>query len=481
MTAVEPRLHTPARPGAGRVPDPVTAPPRGQSVAPDWILVAAAKSATNDRPVGRRRVFLQVIAVALIVILGVTVAGVFAARRLAETQAVNDAAKTADLLGNTVVQPALDDGLLTGDPAALAAIDRVVRNLVLGGSIVRVKIWDPTGRIVYSDEPRLIGRTFPLGAEERDVLTNPKLRADVSDLQALENVYEKSNVRLLEAYRPVWTTRSGKPLLFEAYFRYDEVTARSGQLWRGFAGITLSSILLLVVLLVPVLWRLLDRLRRFQDQREALLVRAVEASNEERRRIAGTLHDGVVQDLVATSLVVAGSAERAAVRHEDMLADELRSAAGTVRSAIGGLRSLLVDIYPQSLSTAGLGAALEDLVAGLRSRGIAVCLEDNLGGTLEPDVERLLFRVANECLRNIVRHSGALHATVRLERMQGSAVLEISDDGVGFDPQSALAEPAEGHFGLRVLGDVANDAGAELRLATAPGAGTRWRLQVPTS
>ncbi len=447
--------------------------------SPRWIPVAAGSSSRPEAPVRVPRVFVQVIAGAIVVIIAVALVGIAAARRLAEAEAVNDAAKTADLLADTVVQPTLDDGIVTGDPAVLAAVDKVVRDQVLNpSSIVRVKIWNPDGRILYSDEPRLIGQSFPLGEEEQDVFTDPQTRADVSDLQAPENQFERDSGKLLEAYRPVWT-HSGTPLLFETYFRYDEVTARSGQLWRGFAGVTLSSILLLVVLLVPVLWRLLDRLKRAQGQREALLQRSVDASTQERRRIAGALHDGVVQDLVATSFRVTGSAERAESVGQPALAQELRGAAGTVRTSIGGLRSLLVDIYPPNLAVSGLTPALEDLVSSVRSRGIAVTLDLPADTGLDPAGERLVFLVAQECLGNVARHSEASSVVVRLAHEDGYAVLDIGDDGIGFDAGQAIAHPPEGHFGLRVLGDVASEAGAELWLASAPGEGTQWRLRVP--
>ena len=450
-----------------------------QVVRPAWIHVAAGTSARPHEPeVKPRRVFVQVIAGALVVLAAVALVGVAASRRLAEAEAVNDAAKTANLLADAVVQPAVTESLLTGDASAVAAVDQVVREQVLSQSVVRVKIWDPTGRILYSDEPALIGQSFPLGAEEQDVLTDPQTRADVSDLTGPENGFEQGQGKLLEVYRPIWTP-SGKPLLFEMYAPYDVVTARTGQLWRGFAGVTLTSLLLLVVLMMPILWRLLNQLKRSQAQRESLLQRAVEASTEERRRIAGTLHDGVVQDLAATSFVVAGAAERAMALGQTDFADELRSAAGTVRTSIGGLRSLLVDIYPPSLATAGLEAALTDLVSSLRSRGTAVMLELAPQTGLDAVGERLVFRVAQECLNNIARHADATNVQVRLERVETYVVMEINDDGAGFDAPHVLAHPAEGHFGLRVLGDVVADAGGELLLASAPGTGTRWQLRIP--
>jgi two-component system NarL family sensor kinase len=450
-----------------------------QVVRPPWISVAAGTSVRSEGPaVQPRRVFVQVIAGALVVLAAVALVGVAASRRLAEAEAVNDAAKTANLLADALVQPAVSEGLLTSDPSAVATMDQVVRERVLNASIVRVKIWDPTGRILYSDERALIGQTFPLDAEERNVLTDPQTRADVSDLTAPENRFERGHGKLLQVYRPIWTP-SGKPILFETYAPYDDVTSRTTQLWKGFAGVTLTSLLLLVVLLLPILWRLLNRLKRAQAQRETLLNRAVEASTEERRRIAGALHDGVVQELAATSFAVAGSAERATSLGQRGLADELRSASDTVRTSIGGLRSLLVDIYPPSLATAGLTEALTDLVSTLRSRGVVVTLEIAPKIGLDATGERLVFRVAQECLNNIARHAAATNVEVNLHREETYTVMEINDNGVGFDAPDLLANPIEGHFGLRVLGDVVADAGGELLLSAAPGAGTRWQLRIP--
>ena len=285
-----------------------------QVARPPWIRVAAGSAVRSSEPVVRpRRVFAQVTAAALVVLVAVALAGAVGSQRVAEAQAVDDATKTASLLAEAVVQPALSEGLLTSSPAAMRAMDQAVREHVLGDSIIRVKIWDSTGRILYSDAPALIGQRFPLGTEERDVLANPQTRADVSDLTAPENRLERGRGKLLEVYRPI-RTQSGNPLLFETYSPYAEVTARAGQLWRGFAGVTLTSLVLLVILLYPILWQLLNRLQQGQLQREALLQRAVDASGEERRRIAGALHEGVVQDLAAASFTapVARSAMPAA-------------------------------------------------------------------------------------------------------------------------------------------------------------------------
>ncbi|MDH2416864.1 sensor histidine kinase [Nocardioides sp. CER19] len=443
-----------------------------------WLAVSRPRDPSDHGDGGPVRVLLPVVVAALAVLVLVSVVGSYAARHLAEREAVNDAANTTDLLARAVAQPALTDGILTGDPAAAAKLSAALHDYMPASSVIRVKLWSRDGEVVWSDEPRLIGAVFPLGGEEREVLQHPATRADVSDLDEPENRYERGNGRLLEVYRPV-RTPDGTPLLFETYSRYDTVTARSGQLWRGFAGVTISSLLFFAVLLTPLLWRLLGRLRRAQRQREALLEKAVDASQEERRRIAGTLHDGPVQELAATSYAVSGAAARLAATGDTATATELDHAAGTLRSSIGSLRSLLVDLHPPGLETAGLRSALGDLAAGLRPRGIHVDVDVDDELALTTEQERLVYRVARECLHNVRRHAAATRVALSLRQTAEGVVLEVADDGVGFDPAQVLADPPHGHLGLRVLADVASDAGADLAVASAPGLGCVWRLRLP--
>lgn len=460
---------------------------------PPWLSVVApaaspARATIDPTP---RRVVTWVAVVAIVVIVAVVVAALVTARRLAETESVRDAADRADRIADVLVQPELTDALLAGDPGATEAVDAVVRDHVLSDSIVRVKVWDADGRIVWSDESRLVGQRFGLADDELEALDGVGVDAEVSDLDAPENAYERGEGKLLEAYRSV-RTAEGTPLLFEVYFRYDEVVQRSGQLWQGFAGIAVGSIVVVLALLAPVLWRLLTALRSARLQREALLTRALEASADERRRIAGTLHDGVVQDLVATSLALSAEGAAARRRGDDVTGDGLDGVAGSVRDSIGGLRTLLVDIYPPNLERSGLASALDDLATATRARGVAttVTVPDDLG--LDADAERLVHRVVQECLVNVVRHSGATRAVVAVgsdapgqspdarPAAPGGArrvVVTVSDDGRGFDPDVIRTSP-RGHFGLRLLVDAVRDAGAGLDLATAPGRGTRWRLTV---
>jgi two-component system, NarL family, sensor kinase len=141
-----------------------------------------------------------------------------------------------------------------------------------------------------------------------------------------------------------------------------------------------------------------------------------------------------------------------------------------------------VNIYPPNLETAGLDQTLDGLAVGLRSRDVEVTmdLDPAAANRLDLSQQQLVYRVAHETLRNANLHARAQHVWVSLSVDRTAVVLEITDDGAGFDPAEARTAPERGHFGLQVLADVALDAGADLAVASAPGAGTRWVLRIPT-
>lgn len=445
-----------------------------------YTAVAPAAPATVERPVRMRRVVVPIAAAAVAIAVVVGAVGSLVSRRIAEQQAVNDVAQLTDVLADSVVQPALTDAMPTDPAATRIVLDTLVRTRVLSPTLIRVKLWTPDGTVLYSDEPKLIGATFPLEDEARAAFKQPRLEADVSDLRRPENQFERDRGKLLEVYRPVWTP-DGQPLLFETYFRYDSVTARSHQLWRGFAGVMVSSLAALLLLLVPLVWALLVRARRARQQRELLMRRALDASADERRRIAATLHDGVVQQLAGASFTAAGQADHAAAAGQPQLANGLQTVAGTVRDSIAGLRSLLVDIYPPSLHTSGLTVALHDLARAMTSTGTQMTMEvdETVADALPEAAQETVFRVTQEALRNIVRHAAAHQAAIRLAPLDADrALLEVIDDGRGFDPAAAFGRD-DGHFGLQLMADAARRAGAGLAFARPAGGGTALRLSVP--
>ena len=399
-------------------------------------------------------------------------AGVYLLRETGRSEAIRNAKQVTALGAHAVVEPNLTPGLLRGEPAAIARLDRTVRGAIVDGRTVRVKIWAPDGRILYSDEHRLIGSRYPLGADERASILRGKVEAEVSDLAKPENRFERRYGKLLEVYLPIRGPR-GQPLLFETYERYSSVAASGRRLWERFAPAILVTLLVLWIVQLPLAWRVARRLQAGQAQRETLLRRAVESSELERRRIARDLHDGAVQDLAGVSYGLSATADTIDRSSRDDVEGALREAAAGTRRTIKELRTLLVDIYPPDLHRTGLQAALRDLVAPLGARGIEADV-DVPDLRLPDSVETLLYRCAQEAIRNVARHSRASHVDVRVAVDDHTAQLTVADDGEGFELPAD-----EDHFGLRLIADLAEEAGGRLDVRSRPGAGTRVAIKAP--
>lgn len=411
----------------------------------------------------------------VIAVAGVGLASFLLMRNIGTDEATDSASEVARLLGEGVVQPRLSRGLVEGDPEAVRRFDRAVRDAVVADPIVRVKIWDAEGRIVYSDEPRLIGQTFELGDDELATLSRGRPDAEVSDLSEPENQYERDRGKLLEAYTRV-TAPGGEPLLFETYQEYSAVTASGRSLWLAFLPALIVALVLLELVQVPLATSLARRVRGAHRERVKLLERAVDASDRERRRIAGDLHDGAVQDLAGVAISLDAAARKLDADDAEA-ATALRRGAAQARGTVGSLRGLLVEIYPPSLQRAGLRAALEDMLAPLSSRGIETSLAVEDGLDLGLEREALCFRVAGEAVRNAQKHAAPSRVEVALRRAGDVVELVVADDGRGFEPRPERP----GHIGTTLLADLAAEAGGELTIDSQPGRGTTVRLALPPS
>ena len=410
--------------------------------------------------------------------LVVALAATIVLRRAGETESVRDARRLTEVLGRSVVAPNLDDGVVRGNRVQLATFDRIVHERVLRNPVVRVKLWTADGRIAYSDEPRLIGSRYALGDDELATLSGNGVEAGISDLSAPENRYERPRRKLLEVYMPVHT-QSGRPLLFETYLRFSDVAASGRKVWLAFLPALVVALLLLWLLQLPIALSLARRLRRAHAEREALLLRALNASDTERRVIAADLHDGVVQDLAGTSYALAVAAENVDATPTNDVARTLRTGANATRQSMRQLRSLLVEIYPPNLRDAGLEPALNDLSAKAVARGVAVDVDVDEGLRPSDTVERLVFRTAQEALRNVVEHAAAETCSIDVNANGRGVVLVVSDNGRGFERTVLEERRAEGHLGLALLADQAEDLGGSLDIDSTPGAGTRVTLTVP--
>jgi signal transduction histidine kinase len=402
-------------------------------------------------------------------------AGFFVIRRVAVDRSIDDARQLTRISAD-VVQQRVSNGILTGDAFATGQVASVINSAVMHDPVVHVKLWGPDGTILYSDEVQAIGKRYASGAEELATLSEGEISAEISDLSAPENQYEEGSGPLLEVYTPIHTPDK-TPLLFETYQRYSSIAEQRQQLLRDFAPVLVIALIALALLLIPLGWILARRLERAGLEREEALQRSLDMSDRERRRIAGDLHDGPVQELAGVSMRLSASAEWTI---DPAQQEVLRESATAVRGSVRTLRSAIVGVYPPNLEASGLGPALEDLTSRLPHEGLEVSLEvaDPTGyGSV---VDQLLYRVCQEALRNVEKHAGASHVSVSVRREGSAAVLSVTDDGRGI-PAEADAEETEGHLGLRIVDDLVRDAGGSLSVAPRPEGGTVVVVEVPTS
>lgn len=412
--------------------------------------------------------------ISLIALALVATSGLFAIRRLADEQALNQA-RHLTALSSRVVQRQVDEGLITGDAESLSAVTSVTFDYILYEPILRVKIWSAEGQIVYSDELSLLGRTYPLDAEERRVLAEGGVAAEVSDLQAPENSFERGFGELMEVYTQI-KTPDGTPLLFETYQRRSSIVGNGRALAGTFTPVLVVTLVALALLLIPLAWALARRVRQTQSERESLMQRAIQSSDIERRRIAGDLHDGPVQELSGLSMQLSAAAETVV---DPAASAALRTSASAVRGTVKTLRSAIVGVYPPNLQHAGLAAALSDLVARLEREETHTTLDIDPGLRFPPTVDELLYRACQEMLRNVEEHAAASAVHVTVRREGDRAVLEVRDDGEGIAPGAAAHAREGGHMGLEILGDLVRDAGGQLTAGPGDGgSGTVARVEV---
>ncbi len=233
----------------------------------------------------------------------------------------------------------------------------------------------------------------------------------------------------------------------------------------------------------PDLARLIDAFNEVLDSAAAYrrrlretATRSQRAEEEERRRVARVLHDDTAQRLAGLLL------RMRLIERPHQAADEVRSVLEEARSEVAGaldvVRGYALGRRPPSLDELGLGAAIESYAGDVvsdRDARIRIDLDEARDG-LAPEVELALFRIVQEALDNVARHSGAARVEVSLARSGENVMAVVEDDGGGFEPDGLVEDECLGLFEMR---ERAAAVGGHLEVHSASGEGTRIEVVLP--
>jgi signal transduction histidine kinase len=341
----------------------------------------------------------------------------------------------------------------------LEEADRDIERISAEGSrTAEIRLW-----------ARLLEASRAFSGEARRLLTveDPETFASL-DLFRDHEAFVSVVARLIEAeYRKVSAAQA-------------QIDKRSSQLLDASLIFTGGSALL-ALLFAAITVRLVSQLIRAMDFQTAELGRVswhmLENQEASARRFSHELHDELGQSLTAikTNLAALDSGGQSShARLEDCL--------HLVDEAIGNVRQLSQLLRPTILDDFGLEAGLRWLAEGFSARtGIEVDFQSHYAGRLPDETETHLFRIAQEALTNVARHSGAHHAAIRLESQADEIRLEIRDDGHGFAPlPPAAAKPGQG-LGLVGISARARNAGGQAKVRSRPGEGVVIEVRIPLS
>ena len=410
----------------------------------------------------------------LALLILVAAIGTVALKHLATGEALADARSVTVAFSHGVLRRDLTPAVLRGDPDALRKLDRTVREAVIGHPIVRVKVWTPEGRIVYSDAHALIGRTFPLPRDLQGAMRDDAVRAEVSDVSRPENRLERGQGRLVEVYLPL-RLAPGRVVMVEAYHPGGRIDAASHRIWRTFLPMLLGLLLALAAAQLPLVWSQARRARGDAREREQLAREAERELQAERGRIATELHEGIVQDLAGAAYELHAAATLPDGASERELRGALGRGAEVCRSAMTRMRELLVDLRSEERRVQDLRSAIEAVARPLRDAGVEVIVGIAVNRPLPGDTALLVHRAAREILLDVRRRSGVTLVTIGLADRGGDVALTVDHDSVaGPGPRREDDDEAGRPSRLESLAETLAAHGGSLVIDSRPGLGARY-------
>jgi signal transduction histidine kinase len=380
------------------------------------------------------------------------------------------------------------------------SLQNLLTNSPVGQRIVAFRIWSTSGRILYSPNPELMGRTFAMDGD-RGRAAQGVVTGDISNLTDPENVYERQHwSHLLEIYLPI--RASGSSLIIavaELYQLPDELEGEVNHdkfvAWGMVAGAALLAYLALALVVhqgsekiisqdselrdrVSQLSALLDQNAALHGRLRRSAARTTALNELERRRIGSDLHDGPSQTLAFAMLRLdAVESHLEGAGHGDD--EDFVSVRGALADALGEMRTIAAGLRTPELERAKPAEIVRRAVADHERRAGTRATVDIKGiASRAPLATKIaLYRILSEALSNAARHGQGAGVEVRVTQ-DGSGLLmaEISDRGPGFDIGQ---RPRQDHLGLAGMRERAELLGGRLEVESRAGAGTHVRAYLP--
>jgi two-component system sensor histidine kinase UhpB len=227
--------------------------------------------------------------------------------------------------------------------------------------------------------------------------------------------------------------------------------------------------------------RLLEEIKQSREQLRALAIRLSELQEYEQRQIAIELHDRVGQNLTGLNLNLQVIQNQIPGDRFPAVLGRLKDSMTLVEETAHQVRSVMADLNPPLLEEYGLGAALRFACEQYMAHtGIeTVLIGEELHPRLSQREEMALFRIVQEGLNNVTKHSRATKVEIRLENTAPCFRLSIEDNGQGFDPQSVQKPGSQPHWGLLIVRERAVSIGGDLQIQSASGKGTCLKITIP--
>lgn len=216
------------------------------------------------------------------------------------------------------------------------------------------------------------------------------------------------------------------------------------------------------------------------QQKQQLGLRIIRAQEEERKRVAREIHDGPAQSMANVVLRVE-ICEKLLEKRPDEVRNELVGLKDIVRKSLQDVRKIIFDLRPMVLDDLGLIPALKRYISEVQEKN-SLLVDFRVFGSQERMsgiLEIAIFRVIQEALNNVIKHSGARMVDISLEQVPGQVNLRIKDDGCGFNADEALSGSNKDNYGLIGIRERIQLLEGSFKLITAPGKGTDLKVKIP--